>query len=178
DLWMGTLSKALGSLGGYVAAERSVIEYLKYTSPGFVFSTGIAPSNTAAALAAIELLEAQPERVEILRARSRLFLDLARQAGLNTGLSDSTPIVPVILGSSPDALRLSQAMLERGVNVQPILHPAVEESAARLRFFLTSNHTEEQIRYTVAVLAEEAERLDPRHVSNSRAQVACGGVSG
>ena len=177
DLWMGTLSKAFGSCGGYIAAERSVIEYLKYTSPGFVFSTGIPPSNTAAALAAIELLEAQPERVEILRSRSRLFLELAKQAGLNTGLSDGTPIVPIILGNSIDALRLSQAMLERGVNVQPILHPAVEESAARLRFFLTSTHSEEQIRFTVAALAEEAERIDERHVSHAAAPVACEGVT-
>lgn len=170
DLWMGTLSKAFGSCGGYIAAEAAAVEYLRYTAPGFVFATGISPSNAAAALAAIQLMEEQPERVTVLRERSQLFLDLARQAGLNTGLSRGTPIVPIMLGSSIDALRLSQAMRERGVNVQPILYPAVDESAARLRFFLTSMHTEEQIRFTVAALAEEAARLDPKYVSHAYQQ--------
>lgn len=176
DLWMGTLSKALGSCGGYVAADRAAVEYLKYTAPGFVFATGIAPSNVAAALAALNLLEAQPERVATLRQRSQLFLELARRAGLNTGLSEGTPVVPIVLGSSVDALRLSEAMLGRGVNVQPILFPAVDESAARLRFFITSMHTEEQIRYAVAALAEEAERLDPKHVSHAAAAPCTAGA--
>jgi hypothetical protein len=94
--------------------------------------------------------------------RSRLFLSLAEAAGLNTGMSSGTPIVPVIIGNSLNALRLSHALFERGVNVQPILHPAVEERAARLRFFLTAKHSEEQIRSTVALVAEELAKIDPR----------------
>jgi 8-amino-7-oxononanoate synthase len=165
DIWMGTLSKAWGSVGGYICGSRELVEYLKYTAPGFVFSVAISPPDAASALASLRLLEAEPERVARLQARSRLFLQLARSRGLNTGLSNGTPIVPIIIGDSLHCLQLSRALYERGINVQPILYPAVEESAARLRFFITAAHSEEQIRYTVDALAEEAERLDPRYVS-------------
>ena len=161
DIWMGTLSKSFGSCGGYIAAAAPLIEYLKYTAPGFVYSVGLSPPNTAAALASINLLQEEPERVARLAQNSRLFLQLAKQAGLNTGLSNNTPVVPVITGNSEHALRLSHALLQRGINVQPILYPAVEESAARLRFFITSMHTPEQIRTTVDAVAEELARIDP-----------------
>ena len=100
DLWMGTLSKSFGSCGGYIAGCRAVVEYLKYTAPGFVYSVGISPANAAAALAAIRLLKDEPERVAWLHERARLFLTLAQSRGLNTGLSKDSPIVPVILGDS------------------------------------------------------------------------------
>jgi len=161
DIWMGTLSKALGSSGGYVAGNKELVEYLKYTAPGFVFSCGISPSATAAALAAIQLLEEEPERVANLRDRSKLFLTLAKQRGLNTGTSKDSPVVPIILGNSHLCLALSQALSQRGISAMPILHPAVEEKAARLRFFINSNHTEEQIRYTIEVLAEELAKVSP-----------------
>ncbi len=164
DLWMGTLSKAFGSCGGYIAGSQALVEYLKYTAPGFVFSVGITPSNAAAALAAIQVLEDEPERVARLRDRSRLFLSLAKSWGMNTGNSKDSPVVPVILGNSLHCLEISQALERRGVNVQPILHPAVEERAARMRFFITSNHTEEQIRYTVQALAEELIKIDSAYV--------------
>ena len=159
DLWMGTLSKALGSCGGYIAGRRELIEYLKYTTPGFVYSVGLPPSNAAAALAALRLLREEPQRVVRLQQRSQLFLELAKQRGLNTGWSDGTPIIPIILGNSALALRLSRAMFERGINVQPILYPAVEEEKARLRFFITAKHTDAQIRRTVDLLANELRRL-------------------
>jgi len=164
DLWMGTLSKSLGSCGGFIAGSSALVEYLKYTAPGFVFSVGLSPPNTAAALAAINLLQEEPERVARLAENSRLFLRLAKQAGLNTGLSNNTPVVPVITGNSSHAVRLSHALFERGINVQPIIHPVVEESAARLRFFITSTHTEEQIRATVAAIAEELSHIDPAFI--------------
>lgn len=163
DLWMGTLSKSFGSCGGYIAGCKAVVEYLKYTAPGFVFSVGISPPNAAASLAALKLLEREPQRVKRLHENSALFLSLAQQCRLNTGLSKDTPVVPIILGDSLLCLRLSQALNGRGINVQPIVHPAVEEHAARLRFFITSCHTEEQIRYTVAALAEELAKIDPAH---------------
>jgi 8-amino-7-oxononanoate synthase len=84
---------------------------------------------------------------------------------LNTGLSQGSAVVPVIIGNSLDCLRLSQALFERGINVQPILHPAVEETASRLRFFITSDHTEKQIRDTVAAVAEELEKIDARYLT-------------
>jgi 8-amino-7-oxononanoate synthase len=164
DIWMGTLSKGLGSCGGYIAGNKALVEYLKYTAPGFVFANGIPASASAAALAALRILEEEPDRVARLNSNSKLFLTLARQKGLNTGRSYGSAVVPLILGNSLHALQLSEAMFRRGINVQPILHPAVEESAARLRFFITAKHTEEQIRKTVDAVAEEARKIDPSYL--------------
>ena len=168
DLWMGTLSKSFGSCGGYIAGCSELVEFLKYTSPGFVYSVGIPPSNAAAALASLKLLEDEPERVAILQDRSRLFLKTARDLGLNTGLSHDTPVIPVIVGNSLHTLQLSHQLYERGINVQPILYPAVEESAARLRFFITATHSEEQILTTVQAVAEELGGIDSSYLRNGR----------
>jgi 8-amino-7-oxononanoate synthase len=168
DLWMGTLSKSLGSCGGYIAGCVELVELLKYTAPGFVYSVGLSPPNAAAALASLKLLEEEPERVAKLAENSALFLELARKQGLDTGLSRGTPVIPVIIGSSRASLLLSQRLFQRGINVQPILYPAVEESAARLRFFITSLHKPRQIRQAVRATAEELRRLTqpaPRPVS-------------
>ncbi len=160
DIWMGTLSKSLASCGGYVAGSADLVRYLKYTAPGFIYSVGLPPPSAAASLAALEVLRTEPERVRRLHERARLFLDLARDAGVNTGPSSGTPVVPCIVGSSVRALRLAEALLDRGINVNPILHPAVEEDQARLRFFITACHTERQIAETVQVLRAELSRVD------------------
>jgi 7-keto-8-aminopelargonate synthetase-like enzyme len=166
DLWMGTISKSLGSTGGYIAGSKEVVEYLKYTAPSFVFATGMAPAVAAAALASLKLMQREPQRVERLRANSRLFLESAKEAGLNTGYSGGTPVVPVILGNSAHALMSSQMLFKQGINVLPILHPAVEEERARLRFFITAVHTEDQIRRTVATTAQVLASLDPKYVQH------------
>jgi 8-amino-7-oxononanoate synthase len=167
DIWMGTLSKALVSCGGYIAGRRDLIEYLKRMAPGFVFSVGMAPPAAAAALAAIEILEREPERVRRLNQRAELFLRLAREGGLDVGGSIGAAIIPIITGSSIQSARLAHALFQRGVNVQPILYPAVPERAARLRFFLTAAHSEAQIREAVAILLEEA-----RAVANAPTDLA------
>jgi len=159
DVWMGTLSKSLVSCGGYIAGSKELVEYLKVVAPGFVFSVGMAPPTAAAALAAVELLEREPERVHRVNEQAALFLRLAREGGLDVGSSIGASIVPIVTGSSIRAGRLAQALFRRGVNVQPILYPAVPERAARLRFFLTASHTEEQIKDTVAILLEESRRV-------------------
>jgi 7-keto-8-aminopelargonate synthetase-like enzyme len=156
---MGTLSKSLASCGGYLAGRRELIHYLRYTLPGFVYSAGLTPPNAAAALAAVRVMRREPERVQRLRDRSGLFLRLAEEAGLDVGEAQGMPIVPCIVGESLRTLDLAQAMFDRGVSVNPILHPAVEETATRLRFFMTSEHTSEQIHESVSILAQEAARL-------------------
>jgi 8-amino-7-oxononanoate synthase/acyl carrier protein len=167
DIWMGTLSKSAASCGGYIAGSHALIELLRYTAPGFVFSVGMPPAQVAAALAAIKVLEAEPQRVERLHQRSELFLNLCHEAELDTGQSGGTPVIPVITGNSMVALRLSHRLRSEGINVQPILYPAVDESAARLRFFVTSEHREDQIRLAVAKVAEHLSELgfQPRPVS-------------
>ncbi|TWT43289.1 Long-chain-fatty-acid--AMP ligase FadD29 [Botrimarina hoheduenensis] len=158
DIWMGTISKALGSSGGYIAGSHELIQYLKYTAPGFVFACGLAPVSAAAALAAVQQLNKEPQRVTRLHENASLFLRLAKEAGLNTGTSNGTAIIPIITGNSLLALRLSQDLFDQGINVQPILHPAVEEEAARLRFFITSTHTPDQVERTVKALSEAVRR--------------------
>ncbi|AQT71281.1 type I polyketide synthase [Streptomyces sp. fd1-xmd] len=160
DLWSGTLSKALASCGGYVAASRPVVEYLRYTAPGFVYSAGMTPADTAACLASLRLLRDEPERVARLAENAALFVRLAREAGVDTGDSRGTPVVPCIVGNSLKALRLAEALFRRGVSVNPILHPAVPEEMARLRFFVTRDHTPGQIRHTVTALAQELRQLE------------------
>ena len=167
DIWMGTLSKALGSCGGYIAGTATLVRWLKYTCPGFVYSVGLPPAAAGAALGALRLLQREPQRVERLHANARLFLQLAKEAGLDTGPSGGSAIVPVIIGNSMNALRLSRSLFARGINVQPILYPAVEESAARLRFFITSRHTPDQIRRTVAAMQEELAKIDPAYARRS-----------
>lgn len=159
DIWMGTLSKSLVSCGGYIAGRAALIDHLKLVLPGFVFSVGMAPPAAAAALAALGILEREPERVRRLNERAALFLQLARAGGLDVGGSIGAAIVPIITGGSIRAGRLAQAMFGRGVNVQPILYPAVPERAARLRFFLTAEHSEGQIREAVGILLEESRRI-------------------
>ena len=153
DLWMGTISKALGSGGGYLAGNARLIDYLGLTTPAFVFSTACSPPNAAAALEAVRVIGREPWRVTRLRERSELFLKLAIDSGLDTGESGDTPVIPIIVGSSQRALAVSQGLLERGINARPILYPAVRESAARVRFFLTSEHSEDDVVRAVETLA-------------------------
>jgi 7-keto-8-aminopelargonate synthetase-like enzyme len=155
DIWMGTLSKSFVSCGGYIAGNKSLVDYLRYSSPGFVYSVGMAPPNAAAALSAFEILQKEPERVEQLRQNSKTFLRLAKEAQLNTGLSADSPVIPVIVGNSMSTLLLSQRLLEGGFNVRPIVYPAVEDRLSRLRFFITSCHSEDQIRRAVTAVKKE-----------------------
>jgi len=156
DIWMGTLSKTLAGCGGYIAGERALVEHLKYAAPGFVYSVGIAPPLAAASLAALNIMAREPERVARLRENAHTLLRLATEAGLNTGHSQGFSIVPAIIGSSLKAVKISNHLFERGINVQPIVYPAVEEKAARLRFFLSAMHTQAQIEQTVETLRRVA----------------------
>ncbi|MBE8966095.1 aminotransferase class I/II-fold pyridoxal phosphate-dependent enzyme [Nostocales cyanobacterium LEGE 12452] len=153
DLWMGTLSKAFASCGGYIAGSKALVNYLKYTASGFVYSVGLSPANTAAALRALRLLKAEPTRVKILQERSQYFLKQAKAKGWNTATSQNSPIIPIVVGNSVTCIQLSHLLFQAGINVQPIISPAVANHAARLRFFISCLHTEEQINTTIAALA-------------------------
>lgn len=152
DIWMGTLSKAFAGCGGYIAGEMALVEHLKYAASGFVYSVGITPAMAAASLEAIRIMLAEPERVAGLRERACYFLNQARKLGVDTGLSKGYAVIPAIIGSSLKATKLSQQLFEQGINIQPIIHPAVEERAARLRFFMSVTHTQAQIDMALASL--------------------------
>lgn len=155
EIWMGTLSKALASCGGYIAGPKEVIEVLRYGAPGFVFSVGLTPPNTAAALASVRTLRAEPDRVARLHANGRLFLEEARKLGLDTGKSEGYAMLPIIIGHSVKVARLWQRLFDRGINSSMIIYPGVPINAGRLRFFLTSEHTPEQIKMLLRTIKEE-----------------------
>ncbi|MCE6076235.1 aminotransferase class I/II-fold pyridoxal phosphate-dependent enzyme [Agrobacterium vitis] len=159
DIWMGTLSKTTCSCGGYVAGSEALITLLKAQASGFVYSVGLAPALAAAAIASLSVLDEEPDRVEALRRNSQLFLEQAKLRGLDTGLSEGFSVVPVIVADSVRAVQLSNELFEAGINALPIIYPAVPEGLARLRFFITSAHTPEQITRSVDKAAEILDRL-------------------
>lgn len=155
DIWMGTFSKTLCGCGGYIAGCAELIELLKFRAPGFVYSVGMSPPLAAASAKAVELMLREPERTLRNQKLSAFFLQEAKARGLNTGHAEGFAIIPVIAGNSLVAGQLAANLFERGVNVLPIVYPVVEEGLARLRFFLSYWHTEEDIVTTLDYLAEE-----------------------
>lgn len=161
DIWMGTMSKTLSACGGYIAGSRTLVEYLKCMSGGFVYSVGLPPPIAAAALASLRLMQREPDRVARLQRNSGLFWTQAKSRKLDVGSSEGHAIVPIVVHSSFAAVMLSQKLFERGINVQPIIHPAVPERHARLRFFLSSEHTPDQIVETLQAVSECAGGTEP-----------------
>ena len=166
DISMGTMSKTLSACGGYIAGKYALIEILKFTAPGFVYSVGIAPPVAGAALGALEVMKSEPERTARLQQLGKLFFNLAKEQDLDTGTCQGFAIVPIITGSSILSVKLSNRLFELGINVQPIIYPAVEERSARLRFFLNSNHTEEQIHTTIEAVKKEFAKLKRNPIYN------------
>ena len=155
DLWMGTLSKSLASCGGWIAGSEPLITYLRYTAPGFVYSAGITPANGQAALTALRLMLEEPERVRQLQTNAKAFHAALVARDLDTGPAlGGSGVVPVVTGNSMHALVLSQRLRDQGINVQPIVYPAVADDAARLRFFLSSTHSLEQLEQTARLVGE------------------------
>lgn len=159
DIWMGTLSKTLAATGGYIAGSATLIELLRGHAAGFVYSVALAPALAAAAEQALALLTAEPERVARLQGNASAFLAAAREAGLETGSAGPYGIVPIIVGDSLLAAKLSERLLALGINVMPVMFPAVPMQGARLRFFLSALHGAEQIEAAVVATAETLKEL-------------------
>lgn len=154
DISMGTLSKSLASCGGYIAGRAELVDYLRFSAPGFVFSVGMTPANAAAALAALRLLRAEPQRVTSVQQRTAEFVAACQARGIDTGATHGSAIVPVIVGDAERALRLSSALRSLGVESPPMLPPSVPEGQARLRFFVSSAHRSADITHAVNVLEQ------------------------
>ncbi|KPM74933.1 aminotransferase class I/II-fold pyridoxal phosphate-dependent enzyme [Cobetia sp. UCD-24C] len=161
DIWMGTMSKTLSGCGGYIAGCKELVSMLRYFAPGFLYSVGMPAQVAAPSLKILELLQGDDARQRIARlhAVSGYFLTRARALGLDVGDSLGVAVVPVILGSSLVAARLSNQLFEAGFNVQPILHPAVPEKSARLRFFLSCEHTEAQVDAVLDTLMQQLSNI-------------------
>lgn len=162
DIWMGTLSKTLTGCGGYIAGCHELVEYLRLTVGVFVYSVAMPPVIAASALKALEILHREPQRVSKLQQNGATFRSLALNLGLNTGSGAGTAICPIIVADSAPTLMLSQRLLERGINVQPVTHPAVPAKASRLRFFLTAMHSDAEMAAAIKATAEELGQLRGR----------------
>src|SRR5262245_287690 len=148
DVQVGTLSKALGALGGYVAGSKSLIEFLYRRARPFLFSTSHPPSVAATCLAAIDVLETEPQWMERLWENTRFFKAGLQASGFDTGASES-PITPVIVGEGSRAVRLSDRLFEEGVFAQGITFPTVARDKARVRTIVTATHTSDELEFAV-----------------------------
>jgi 8-amino-7-oxononanoate synthase len=144
DIVVGTFSKSLASIGGFVGASESVIHYLKHHSRPLIFTASLPPSNTAGVLAALEVMLDEPERRESLWANTRRFQEGCRSLGFNIGTTE-TPIVPVLIGSLHNTFSFWRALFDAGVFTNPVVPPAVPPDQCRLRTSLMATHTNEQI---------------------------------
>lgn len=163
DMWMSTLSKSMCGCGGFIAGTHELVEYLKYGSPGFVFSVGMPPVVAAACKTALDIMLREPERVHRLQHISRYFLEYAQSKGLDTGAAQGYANVPIIVGKSLVTGFLANAVFNRGVYVMPISFPAVKEGTARLRFFLSAAHSEEDVRRAIDITAEEIPKVQAQY---------------
>lgn len=158
DVQVGTLSKAIGVLGGYVCGTRDLIDFLYHRARPFLFSTSHPPAVAAACLAAFDVLEREPERIERLWSNTRRFQDALRNAGFNTGRSQ-TPITPVIVGEAKAAHEFSQRLFENGLFATGIGFPTVPEGKARIRAIVTATHTVETLDRAVEILVKVAKPM-------------------
>ena len=163
DVQVGTLSKAIASLGGYVCGSRDLIEYLYHRARPFLFSTSHPPSVAATCIAAFDILEKEPERILRLWSNTRYFQGELKRIGFNVGgvntPATETPITPVIVGEGRKAMDFSRALFDEGVMATGIAFPTVPEGKARIRLILTSEHTRAQLDQALDKLEQVAKRL-------------------
>jgi 8-amino-7-oxononanoate synthase len=148
DLIMGTFSKSLASIGGFVAAKREIIQYLKHFARALIFSASMAPACAAAVLTALDIIINEPERRERLWSNAHYLLSGLQQLGYDTGRSE-TPVIPVILGDNELVFKMWRMLHEEGIFVNPIVSPAVPPGQALLRLSVMATHTEEQLRFAL-----------------------------
>lgn len=163
DVQVGTLSKAVGALGGYVCGSKDLIDFLYHRARPFLFSTSHPPAVAATCIAAFDMLEQEPERIERLWENTRYFQGELRRAGFNVGgintPATETPITPVILGEGRTAMDFSRALFEEGVMGTGIAFPTVPEGKARIRLIVTSEHTKAQLDRALETLKRVAKRM-------------------
>jgi glycine C-acetyltransferase len=163
DVQVGTLSKAVGALGGYVCGSRDLIDYLYHRARPFLFSTSHPPAVAASCIAAFDILETEPERIERLWENTRYFQGELRRLGFNIGgvttPATETPITPVIVGEGRAAMEFSRALFDEGVMGTGIAFPTVPEGKARIRLIVTSEHTREQLARALETLERVAKRM-------------------
>jgi len=158
DITMGTFSKSFASLGGFIAADTAVVNYIKHFSREFIFSASIPPSATAAALAALDIIESEPHRRENLWKNARKMLREFKNLGFDTRQSE-TPIIPLLIGEDLDTFRFWKALFDKGVFANPTISPAVAPGMAIIRTSYTATHTEEQLDRVLEVFKKVGKQI-------------------
>ncbi len=158
DLIMGTFSKSLASIGGFIAADSDTINYLKHNARSLIFSASIAPANAASALAALDIMETEPDRLQKLWDNTHYSMKLLNEAGFDTG-ETVTPIIPIFIRDDYKTFSITKMLLEEGIFVNPVVSPAVASSSSMLRFSLMATHTFEQIEEAVDKITKCAKKL-------------------
>jgi glycine C-acetyltransferase len=163
DVQVGTLSKAIGALGGYVCGSRDLIDYLYHRARPFLFSTSHPPSVAATCIAAFDLLESEPERIERLWSNTAYFKQQLADAGFDVGgkttPKSETPITPIIIGDGRQTMEFSKALFDAGLMATGIAFPTVPEGKARIRTIMTSEHTRQQIDQALEILTSVAHKM-------------------
>ncbi len=159
DLIMGTFSKSFASLGGFIAADKEIINFIKHNSRSLIFSASMTPASAAAVLASIEIMETEPERIKNLWDLSFYARDCFKSAGFDTGKSES-PIIPLFIRDSIKALTLTIMLLEDGIFVNPVVSPAVAREDCLIRYSLMANHTREQVDISIEKITKAAKALN------------------
>ena len=154
DIVVGTMSKTLASCGGYVCAKKQVIDWFRYTLPGFVYSVGLSPVILASARTALRLMQEENWRIAKLARNAEFFRDRAQAAGLSTGPAIGRGVVPILFQDSVETMWASQRLLDKGFYVPPIVQVGVPKDQPRLRFFISANHTESEIQGVVDCLRD------------------------
>lgn len=158
DLIMGTFSKSLASLGGFIAGDKDLIKYIKHNSRSLIFSASMTPASAAAVMAAMDIMESEPERIEHLWAVSNYARKAFQENGFDTGISE-TPIIPLLVRDDMKALIMTKQLLEMGVFVNPVLSPAVPEGRSLIRFSLMATHTYAQVDEAIEKMTMVAKKL-------------------
>lgn len=159
DLIMGTFSKSLASIGGFIASDHDTINYLKHNARSLIFSASIAPANAASVIAAVDLIQQEPERIDKLWENTEYARKMLIDAGLDTGHSE-TPIIPIYVRDDYKTFNLTKLLLEEGVFVNPVVSPAVSSSSSLIRFSLMATHTKSQIEEAISKITKIAKQLD------------------
>lgn len=160
DLIVGTLSKAFVTCGGFIAGKKGVIDWLRFTLPGFVYSVGLPPPSIAAAITALDILKAEPERLRRLKDNAQHFVRAARLRGLDVGSAIGAAVIPVVFRDTPIAIAAANAALAAGYFVPPIVQIAVPKDLPRLRFFVTAGHETAEIDGVLDALSPFALDMD------------------
>jgi len=158
DLIMGTFSKSLASIGGFIASDKETINYLKHNSRSLIFSASITPASTASVLAALEIIKREPERIEKLWANTNYALDNLKVMGFDIGHTES-PIIPLYVRDNLKTFKITKMLMDDGVFVNPVVSPAVSSDASLIRFSLMATHTFEQIDYALDKISKNAKKL-------------------